>query len=79
LANPNGLAVKISGGVLAAQFDGSDARAAGPQTVPIGFLETIVQRKFRIVSTTDAGYETSTAIVQVNQNGAYAINSWEVQ
>jgi hypothetical protein len=38
-----------------------------------------VQRKFRIVSTTDAGNETSTAVVQVNQNGAYAINSWEVQ
>ncbi len=79
LANPNGLAVKISGGVLAAQFDVVDARAAGPETVDIGFLETVVQRKFRIVSTTDAGHETSTAVVQVNQNGAYAINSWEVQ
>jgi hypothetical protein len=79
LANPNGLAVTISGGILAAQFDGVDGRAAGPQTVDIGFLETIVQRKFRIISTTDAGHETSTAVVQVNQNGAYAINSWEVQ
>ncbi len=71
--------MKVSGGVLAAQFDVADARAAGPQTVDIGFKETVVQRKFRIVSTTDAGHETSTAIVQVNQNGAYAINSWDVQ
>ena len=79
LSNPNGLGVRLSGGVLAAQWDALDARAAGPQSVDIGFLETIVQRKFRVVTTTDAGYETSTAVVQVNQNGAYAINSWEVQ
>ena len=56
-----------------------DGPPAGPGTVDIGFLETVVQRKFRIVSTTDAGHETSTAVVQVNQNGAFAINSWEVQ
>ncbi len=79
LSNPNGLAVRISGGVLAAQLDGVDSRATGPQSVDVGFVETIVQRKFRIVSTTDAGHETSTAVVQVNQNGAYAINSWEIQ
>jgi hypothetical protein len=79
LSNPNGLAVRVTGGILAAQLDGVDARAAGPNSVDIGFVETVVQRKFRIVSTTDAGNETSTAVVQVNQNGAYAINSWEVQ
>lgn len=77
--NPNGHPVVVAGGVLAAQFDVTDARASGPNSVDIGFLETVVQRKFRIVSSTDAGRETSTAVVQVNQNGAYAINSWEVQ
>jgi hypothetical protein len=77
--NPRGLAVTVAGGVLAAQFSVADARATGPQTVDIGFLESVVQRKFRIVSTATGGRETSTAVVQVNQNGAYAINSWEVQ
>jgi hypothetical protein len=79
IANPAAQNVRIAGGVLAGQFDVVDARAAGPQTVSIGFLETIVQRKFRIVSQTSAGPEKSTAVVQVNQNGAYAVNSWEVQ
>ncbi len=77
--NPRGFDVKIAGGVLAAQFTISDGRAAGPSTVPIGFLESVVQRKFRIVSTLSDGPTKSTAVVQVNQNGAYAINSWEVQ
>jgi hypothetical protein len=77
--NPNGLGVRIAGGVLAAQYDVVDARATGPQSVDIGFLVSVVQRKFRIVSTSNSGPETSTAVVQVNQNGAYAINSWEVQ
>ncbi len=77
--NPRGFGVVVDGGVLAAQFSIIDGRATGPQTVDIGFLESVVQRKFRIVSTTSAGRETSTAVVQVNQNGAYAVNSWEVQ
>lgn len=77
--NPHGLNVSASGGILAAQYDISDSRSAGPTSLPIGFLETVVQRVLRLVSTTSTGYERSTAIVQVNQNGAYAINSWEVQ
>ena len=76
--NPNGHAVDIKGGVLAAQFDVTDARDTGPDTVKIGFVSAVVQRKFRITSTL-AGIATSVAIVQVNQNGAYAINSWIVQ
>jgi len=79
VVNPNGFEVTIAGGVLASQLDVADARATGPQTVNIGFLETIVQRKFRIVSTTGQGQESSVAVVQVNQNGAYAVNSWVVQ
>ena len=77
--NPHGHDVRLAGGVLAARFDVADGRANGPQSVPVGFIEAIVQRKFRIVSSTPSGHERSTAIVQVNQNGAYAINSWEVQ
>ncbi len=73
--NPNGLAVRIAGGLLASQIDVVDSRPE-PE---IGFLDTVVQRKLRIVSTTTEGVETSTAVVQVNQNGAYAVNSWKVQ
>ena len=76
--NPFGLDVRMTGGVLAAQFDVTDARATGLQTVPIGFVEAVVQRVFRIESRS-SGRESSIAIVQVNQNGAYAVNTWEVQ
>lgn len=76
--NPNGRDVQFVGGILAAQFDVTDSRGTGPQTVPIGFVEAVVQRIFRIETTT-AGREQSIAVVQVNQNGAYAVNSWEVQ
>jgi hypothetical protein len=76
--NPSGLDVRMTGGVLAAQFDVTDARATGLQTVPIGFVEAVVQRVFRIESRS-SGRESSIAIVQVNQNGAYAVNTWEVQ
>ncbi len=72
--NPHGHDVRIAGGVLAAQFDITDARATGAQTVDIGFIEAIVQRKFRIVSSNSQGDEQSVAIVQINQNGAYAVN-----
>ena len=75
--NPNGLDVAASGGILASQIDVADTRPPGD--VPIGFEELIVQRKFQIVSTSNGGREVSTAVVQVNQNGAYAINSWEIQ
>ena len=77
--NPHGHEVDIIGGILAAQFDVTDARASGPQSVDIGFVPLVVQRKVRIVTTNSAGAEASTAIVQINQNGAYAINSWQVQ
>lgn len=76
--NPNGRDVQFVGGILAAQFDVTDSRGTGTQTVPIGFVEAVVQRIFRIETTT-AGREKSIAVVQVNQNGAYAVNSWEVQ
>ena len=86
--NPNGLGttpenpVALTGGILAAAFRVNDDRAVdGQLTVPIGLVNPVVQRTFRITSTTTSGTPTvtSTAIVQINQNGAYAINSWVVQ
>ena len=71
---------------MAAMFDIQDGRtqhfgngAVVPGTVKIGYEAAAIQRKLEIVSTLAAGRESSTAIVQINQNGAYAINSWEVQ
>jgi hypothetical protein len=82
LNNPQGHQVSTTGGILAAAFDVIDIRSgmpAEPESVPIGYLESIVQRTFRIVTTLAGGSEVSTAVVQVNQNGAYAVNSWEVR
>jgi hypothetical protein len=76
--NPSAAGVDIIGGVLAGQFDVVDGRDTGPETVGIGFEVAVVQRKFRITSTSP-GIGSAVAIVQVNQNGAYAINSWIVQ
>lgn len=77
VVNTEGHDVNIVGGVLAAMFDVVDARAAGPGTVKIGYEATAIQRKMQIVST--AGGTVSTAVVQINQNGAWAVNSWRVQ
>ena len=85
--NPHGLGssdspVALTGGIVAAAFRVNDDRAVdGELTVPIGLVNPVVQRTFRITSTTSSGKPkvTSTAIVQINQNGAYAINSWVVQ
>lgn len=76
VANPNGLDVQMLGGITAATFDVHDVREA---PVPVGLKDGIVLRKFRIVSSTDAGPEVGTAIVQVKEQGAYGVNSWEVQ
>lgn len=77
--NPNGFDVRINGAVMAGTFDIIDSRAtATPGSLPIGFKNDIVlQRKVRIVSV--AKNVTSTAIVEVNEDGAgYAVNSWVV-
>ena len=86
LINPNKNQIDVVGGILAAQFTVDDGRAKDasgnivPDSIGLGFVEAIVQRKFRIVSTTSGGTgATSTAIVQINQTGAYAVNSWSVQ
>ena len=64
--------------MLAASFDVVDSR---PAPVPIGLENTIAQGTFKIVSETTSGspHMVSSAIVQVNQGGGYAVNTWEVQ
>jgi hypothetical protein len=77
--NPNSFDIKVNGGISAGTFDVADARATGAAgSVPIGFKNDIVlQRKVRIVSV--ARNVTSTAIVEVNEDGAgYAVNTWVV-
>ncbi len=71
--------ITINGGVMSGTYFLDDWRATGsPGSVPIGFKNDIVlQRKVRIVSI--ARNVTSTAIVQVNEDGAgYAVNAWVI-
>lgn len=70
--------VSFSGGVLTAQIAVS---AVVPSFFQMGVVETIVQRKFEVVTTTTSGSPkvTATAIIQVNESGGYAINSYTVE
>lgn len=90
--NPHGHPIQVIGGILAARMNVVDGRATSPacttpappatpgvNCIDLGFQSESVQKRLRIVSTTTAGHETSVAVVQVNENGAYAVNSWEVQ
>lgn len=91
LDNPRGFDVRVGGGVLAASLwvddhrstcpsgSPSDCVADAPDIVPVGLRPVEVQRKFKITSWIDGHRERSVAVVQVNRNGAYAVNSWEVQ
>jgi hypothetical protein len=74
-ANKN---IMIGGGILAATLEVSPAR---PATLALGLVNPVVLQTFKIVTTTAGGTPvvTSTAIVQVKENGAYAVNSWETQ
>lgn len=67
--------VQIVGGVLAAKFTQSADKPADNQ---LGMVNRIVQKTFKIVSTTTSGnpHITSVAIVQVNDFGEFAVNSW---
>lgn len=70
-----GKSVQMLGGVLAAIFTQSADLPADNQ---LGMVNRIVQKTFKIVSTTTSGTPqiTSIAIVQVNDFGEFAINSW---
>ena len=89
--NPGGHPVRVIGGVLAAELEVNDGRVTsvacqtpavpvpGENCVDLGFEAEAIQVRLRIVSRVPNGNETSVAIVQINENGATAVNSWEVQ
>ena len=67
--------VQIVGGILAAKFTQS---ADVPADNQLGMVNRIVQKTFKLVSITTSGTPmmTSIAIVQVNDFGEFAVNSW---
>jgi hypothetical protein len=69
--------VSFGGGMLTAQLSTS---ATKPAYLQAGILNPVVQKTFKIVTTTTSGTPTvqSTALVQVNATGGYAINSMVV-
>lgn len=73
-----GKSVSIGGGLLAATIEVSPSR---PATLALGLVNPIVMHTLKVVSTTTGGTPVvvSTAIVQVKENGAYAVNSWATQ
>jgi hypothetical protein len=90
--NPLGHPVRLNGGILAARIDAVDGRVTAPactsppppqpagiNCVDLGFESEAVQKRLRIVSSVSAGLERSVAVVQINENGAYSVNTWEVQ
>lgn len=72
--------VKLVGGVLAAQINVSVDR---PATFAMGLINQVVQKTFKIVSTTPTSLGSpkvsATAVVKVNDTGDYAITSYVVQ
>ena len=73
--------ISFGGGVLAAQVVVGPSVPTTPSMLQIGVVESIVQRKFKVVTRTTQGQPvvTATAIVQVNETGGYAINSYTVE
>ena len=69
--------VQLLGGVLAASFTQS---ATQPGTLQLGIVNRVVQKTFKIVSTTNATKPrmVSTALVQINDYGEFVINAWEI-
>ena len=67
--------VAFGGGILTGTIGVSADR---PASLQIGLLNSVVQKTFKIVSqtTNSSPRVTATALIQVNQTGGYAINSW---
>jgi hypothetical protein len=77
VTDPARASVRIQGGVLAAWIDLTDPR---PNGLKLGHLNPTTQRIVRIVTrTTDGSSVVSDAVVQINENEGWAVNSWEVQ
>ena len=70
--------ISFGGGVLTAQIA---VTGAAPATFQMGLLNPVVQKTFKIVTETLSGSPRvrSTALVQVNETGGNAINSWVVE
>lgn len=75
--NPNHHDVALRGGVVAGSFDVDEATAGDPST-KVGFTNTVLQRTIQI-SSTSSGISRSTMTVQINESGAYEVNSWVIQ
>lgn len=69
--------VSFGGGILTAQMSVS---ADVPQFLQLGLLNPVVQKTFKITTSTTSGNPriVSVALVQVNETGGYAVNSWLV-
>lgn len=73
-----GKQVQMVGGVLAAAFGAVTDSSVADGAVVVGMVNRVVQKTFKLVSETASGSPkvTSVAIVQVNDFGEFAINSW---
>jgi hypothetical protein len=67
--------ITLGGGILTGTIGVSPDK---PAALQIGLLNSVVQKTFKIVSQTvnASPRVTATALIQVNQTGGYAINSW---
>jgi hypothetical protein len=67
--------VELVGAVLAAKVNQTVDQ---PATLSLGMVNRIVQKTFKLVATTTTGKPsvTSVALVQVNDYGEFAVNSW---
>jgi hypothetical protein len=74
IANAGGHTVALRGGVVAGSFDVTEASP----TTTVGFVDVVLQRTI-VLRSTSAGTAVSTMTVQVNESGAYAVNSWVIQ
>ncbi|MEO8264626.1 MAG: hypothetical protein ABI706_03855 [Ilumatobacteraceae bacterium] len=70
-----GKKISLGGGVLTGTIGVSPDK---PAALQIGLLNSVVQKTFKIVSQTvsERPRVTATALIQINQTGGYAINSW---
>jgi hypothetical protein len=75
---PAGKSVSMTGGVVAGQFR-FDA-GSPPATLDVRLSNPVGQKRMRLRSTTTGSFTAvSDAVVQINQSGSIAINSWVIQ
>jgi hypothetical protein len=65
--------VRIYGGILAGSLELSPDV---PEVLEVGYRNPVTMRTFKIESVSSKTGVSSTAIVQIKENGVYAINSW---